>query len=78
LALGMTGSMASWTYNWISNIGLNLYVDQRGIDALANNLATVTQWLSVTLRKIQNGFVRSYALAVLLGVVVIVGYLILK
>jgi NADH-quinone oxidoreductase subunit L len=66
------------TYNWISNIGLNLYVDQRGIDALANNLATVTQWLSVTLRKIQNGFVRSYALAVLLGVVVIVGYLILK
>jgi NADH-quinone oxidoreductase subunit L len=66
------------TYNWISNIGLNLYVDQRGIDALANYLATVTQRLSVTLRKIQNGFVRSYALSVLLGVVVIVGYLILK
>jgi NADH-quinone oxidoreductase subunit L len=66
------------TYNWISRIGLNRYADQRGIDAVANNLASVTQWLSVTLRKIQNGFVRSYALSVLLGVVLIVGYLILK
>jgi NADH-quinone oxidoreductase subunit L len=66
------------SYNWISNIGLNRYADQQGIDAAANGLATVTQWLSVTLRKIQNGFVRSYALSVLLGVVLIVGYLILK
>ena len=66
------------TYNWISKIGLNDYADQRGIDATANNLASVTQWLSVTLRKVQNGFVRSYALSVLLGVVLIVGYLILK
>jgi NADH-quinone oxidoreductase subunit L len=66
------------TYNWISKIGLNDYADQRWIDATANNLASVTQWLSITLRKLQNGFVRSYALSVLLGVVLIVGYLILK
>jgi NADH-quinone oxidoreductase subunit L len=66
------------TYNWISNIGLNRYADQQGIDAAANGLASITQWLSVILRKIQNGFVRSYALSVLLGVVLIVGYLILK
>jgi NADH-quinone oxidoreductase subunit L len=66
------------TYNWISNIGLNRYADQRGIDAFANLLGTVTQWSSAVLRKVQNGFVRSYALSVLLGVVLIVGYLILK
>ncbi len=66
------------TYNWISNIGLNRYADQRGIDALANGLGSLTQWLSRTMRKVQNGFVRSYALSVLLGVVLIVGYLILK
>jgi NADH-quinone oxidoreductase subunit L len=66
------------TYNWISNIALNRYADQQGIDAAANGLATLTQWFSVTLRKIQNGFVRSYALSVLLGVVLIIGYLILK
>jgi NADH-quinone oxidoreductase subunit L len=66
------------TYNWVSNIGLNLYADQKGIDALANNLGTWTQSFSAALRKVQNGFVRSYALSVLLGVVVILGYLILK
>ncbi len=66
------------TYNWVSKVGLNLYVDQRGIDAVANGLGRLTQWLSATLRKVQNGFVRSYALSVLLGVVLIVGYLILK
>jgi NADH-quinone oxidoreductase subunit L len=66
------------TYNWLSNIALDRYADQRGIDALANGLASVTQWLSATFRKIQNGFVRSYALSVLLGVVLIVGYLMLR
>jgi NADH-quinone oxidoreductase subunit L len=66
------------TYNWVSRIALNRYADQRGIDAFANGLAGVTQWLSAAMRKIQNGFVRSYALSVLLGVVLIVGYLILK
>ncbi len=66
------------TYNWVSNVGLNLYVDQRGIDAFANGLGAWTQSLSGTLRKVQNGFVRSYALSVLLGVVLILGYLILK
>jgi NADH-quinone oxidoreductase subunit L len=66
------------TYNWLSHIALNRYADQRGIDAFANGLATVTQWSSGMLRRVQNGFVRSYALSVLLGVVLIVGYLILK
>jgi NADH-quinone oxidoreductase subunit L len=66
------------TYNWLSNIALNRYADQQGIDAVANGLGNLTQWLSAALRKIQNGFVRSYALSVLLGVVLIIGYLILK
>ena len=66
------------TYNWISHIGLNLYADQRGIDAIANGLGNLTRNLSASLRKIQNGFVRSYALSVLLGVVLILGYLLLK
>jgi NADH-quinone oxidoreductase subunit L len=66
------------TYNWVSNIALDRYADQKGIDAFANWLGTATQWLSATMRKIQNGFVRTYALSVLLGVVLIVGYLILE
>jgi NADH-quinone oxidoreductase subunit L len=66
------------TYNWVSEIGLNKYADQKGIDAFANWLATFTQWFSEVTRKIQNGFVRSYALSVLLGVVLMLGYLIFK
>ena len=66
------------TYNWISEIALDRYADQKGIDAFANWLGTATQWISANMRKVQNGFVRSYALSVLLGVVLILGYLILK
>jgi NADH:ubiquinone oxidoreductase subunit 5 (subunit L)/multisubunit Na+/H+ antiporter MnhA subunit len=57
------------TYNWLSNIALNRYADQRGIDAFFNGLGTATKDLAAGLRRIQNGFVRSYALSVLLGVV---------
>ena len=66
------------TYNWISEIALDRYADQKGIDAFANWLGGATQSVSATLRKVQNGFVRSYALAVMLGVVLILGYLIFK
>ena len=66
------------TYNWLSNIALNRYADQKGIDAFANGLGDVTQSLSAAMRKVQNGFVRSYALSVLLGVVLILGYLLFK
>jgi NADH-quinone oxidoreductase subunit L len=66
------------TYNWVSEIMLNRYADQKGIDAFANGLGSVTQNISAAMRKVQNGFVRSYALSVLLGVVLILGYLLFK
>ena len=66
------------TYNWISEIMLNRYADQKGIDAFANGLGSVTQNISAAMRKVQNGFVRSYALSVLLGIVLILGYLLFK
>lgn len=66
------------TYNWLSEIALNEYADQKGIDAIANWLGDATQSISASIRKIQNGFVRSYALSVMLGVVLILGYLIFK
>jgi len=53
-------------------------VDLGLIDAIANGLGNATKNLSTGLRKVQNGFVRSYALSVLLGVVLILGYLLLK
>jgi NADH-quinone oxidoreductase subunit L len=66
------------TYNWLSCIALNKIIDTRGIDAFFNGLGELTKRASASLRRLQNGFVRSYALAVLFGVVVILGYLLIK
>jgi NADH-quinone oxidoreductase subunit L len=66
------------TYNFLSGIALNRYADQRGIDSFFNGLGSATQGLSASLRRVQNGFVRSYALVVLVGVVAMIGYLLLK
>jgi NADH-quinone oxidoreductase subunit L len=65
-------------WNWLSRTALDGAVDRRGIDAFANGLGAATRWLAGSLRRLQNGFVRSYALAVMLGVVLILGYLLLK
>ncbi len=66
------------TYNWLSHIALNRYADQLGIDAFFNSLGQWTKDTASGLRRFQNGFVRSYALFVLIGVVAILGYLIFK
>jgi NADH-quinone oxidoreductase subunit L len=65
-------------YQWISQTVLSLRVDSQGIDAFFDGLAELTRRISASLRRLQNGFVRTYALAVLFGVVLIVGYLLLK
>lgn len=66
------------TYNFVSKTVLDLRIDQQFIDAIANGLGNLTRRASAGLRRLQNGFVRSYALAVLLGVVIIIGYLLIR
>ncbi len=53
-------------------------VDLGVIDGAANGLATVTQGLARALRRLQTGYVRNYALSIFLGVILILGYLILR
>jgi NADH-quinone oxidoreductase subunit L len=65
------------TYNWLSNIALDRVFD-RFINFVFDGLGELTKRISAGLRRLQNGFVRSYALAVLFGVIVILGYLLLK
>ncbi|MBX7214478.1 MAG: NADH-quinone oxidoreductase subunit L [Thermoflexales bacterium] len=48
--------------------------DQGGIDGLVNGVGALTRELSVTLRELQTGFVRSYGLITLLGAVAVVAY----
>jgi len=52
--------------------------DARGIDGLVNGLAAFFGWSGQTTRQVQTGSVRHYALSILLGVVVMVGYFVLR
>ena len=51
-------------------------VDENVVDGAVNGSATTIGWLSSHLRKLETGFVQNYALALLIGVVLITGYLI--
>jgi len=51
-------------------------VDNNVVDGAVNGSATTIGWLSSHLRKLETGFVQNYALAILIGVVLITGYLI--
>ena len=72
-----------WFHDTLIAGGFNLLtritavnIDLGGIDRFANGLAEVTQYLAGQARRIQTGFIRNYALSVMLGVVLILGYLI--
>jgi NADH-quinone oxidoreductase subunit L len=64
-------------YNLLTRL-LSIKIDLGVIDAIANGLGTLTQRLAGSMRRLQSGYVRTYALAVFLGVIVIIGYLILR
>jgi NADH-quinone oxidoreductase subunit L len=53
-------------------------IDLGLIDGIANGLARLAQGSAAALSVLQTGFVRNYALAVFTGVVVILGYLIIR
>jgi len=48
------------------------------IDGIANALGRGTQRLADRMRGIQTGYLRNYALMLVLGVVIIIGYFILR
>jgi NADH-quinone oxidoreductase subunit L len=50
-------------------------VDQGFIDAIANGFGAMVYWAAGWWRKLQNGYVRTYALTIFLGVVAILTYL---
>ena len=55
---------------WLTR--LSVFFDSRGVDGLVNGLAATIGGTSGRLRRIQNGFVRSYALSMLIGAVLLV------
>jgi NADH-quinone oxidoreductase subunit L len=55
---------------WLTR--LSVFFDSRGVDGLVNTLAATIGGTSARLRKVQTGFVRSYALSMLIGAVLLV------
>jgi len=51
-------------------------VDNKVVDGAVNGSAGLVAWLSAHFRKLETGFLQNYALAIVLGVVLIVGYLV--
>jgi NADH-quinone oxidoreductase subunit L len=51
-------------------------VDNKVVDGAVNGSAGVVVWLSAHVRKLETGFLQNYALAIVLGVALIVGYLV--
>jgi NADH-quinone oxidoreductase subunit L len=64
-------------YNLLTRL-LAVRFDLGGIDAFFNGLAALVQRFAVLLRQVQTGYVRNYALMIFVGVVVILGYLLLR
>ncbi len=60
---------------WLAR--LSVYFDNRGIDGLVNTLAAAMGGTSGRVRRVENGFVRSYALLMFLGAALLVGALLL-
>jgi NADH-quinone oxidoreductase subunit L len=60
---------------WLTR--LSVYFDNRGVDGLVNSIAATVGGTSGRMRKTQTGFVRSYALSMLVGAVLLVGALLL-
>jgi NADH-quinone oxidoreductase subunit L len=60
---------------WLTR--LSVYFDNRGVDGLVNTLAATVGGTSGRMRRVQSGFVRSYALSMFLGAALLVGALLL-
>ncbi len=60
---------------WLTR--LSVYFDNRGVDGLVNTIAATMGGISGRTRRVQSGFVRSYALSMLVGAMLLVGALLL-
>ncbi|MCE1252689.1 MAG: NADH-quinone oxidoreductase subunit L [Anaerolineae bacterium] len=65
-------------YRYISREVLSVWADQEIIDGLVNDMGRATSALSRGWSVLQNGFVRSYALFIVFGVVAMLTYLLFR
>ncbi len=79
----------AWFHDWFHDVllagtfkavarFLSRPIETGVIDAAVNGIGRMFSWLSAQLRQVQTGYVRNYALSVLLGVAIIVAYFVLR
>ena len=59
-------------------VGWRVCFDVRVIDGILNGLGSAVAWCGGELRVIQTGYVRTYALAILVGAVILLLYVMLR
>jgi NADH-quinone oxidoreductase subunit L len=62
-------------YRHLSDFLARVY-DQQGIDGMVNGIGRMMGWAAASVRAMQSGYVRNYALMFLTGVIIIIGYLV--
>jgi NADH-quinone oxidoreductase subunit L len=63
-------------FKWLASFFSRIF-DPQGVDGLVSGVAALVGWGAGGLRRLQSGYVRSYALVFTIGVVIVLGYLVL-
>ena len=76
------GWYIDFAYAWViavpGTVAFNAvtWFDENVIDGAVNGVGAVTRGIGLSLRRVQTGFVRTYALVVAMGAVVLIGYVV--
>jgi NADH-quinone oxidoreductase subunit L len=65
-------------YNFLSQLFFGQWIDREVIDGAANNIGGTTRFFSGLISKLESGYLRTYAMAMLLGGVIILVYFVFR
>jgi NADH-quinone oxidoreductase subunit L len=57
---------------------LKVRIDEGLVDRIVNGIGLLFRWLGSIIRVLQSGYVQNYAFGMILGAIVVLGYLIIK
>ncbi|NNJ10234.1 NADH-quinone oxidoreductase subunit L [Chloroflexales bacterium ZM16-3] len=64
-------------FKWLASFFSRVF-DPQGVDGLVGGVAGLFTWGASGVRRVQNGYVRTYALVFTVGVVLVLGYMVLR
>jgi NADH-quinone oxidoreductase subunit L len=64
-------------FKWLARFFARVF-DPQGVDGLVGGVTTLVGWGAGAVRRMQSGYVRAYALFFTIGVVIVLGYMVLR